>query len=165
MTEAETILWSRLRREQLEGARFRRQHPIGPYVADFACAPAKLVVEVDGETHWRPHEVARDVERTRFMEKRGWCVMRVQNPDIYRNFDGVLEAIRDVLIESFRGERKRFAPPPAGELPRRQAGAEGGRDSDPPSDLRGLTPAPATSPARGGGKPHSDRRDSKGTPP
>jgi len=90
MTDAERILWSRLRRKSFDGAsRFRRQHPIGPYIADFACVKAWLVVEVDGDTHMADHDRRRDA----FMTARGWRVVRVTNHEIYKNLEGVLEGI------------------------------------------------------------------------
>jgi len=93
MTEAEVMLWSRLRLKRLNGAHFRRQHPIGPYVADFACVPVRLVLEVDGATHSSAREVAYDRRRDAYMAKRGWRVVRVNNDDMYRNLDGVCEMI------------------------------------------------------------------------
>jgi very-short-patch-repair endonuclease len=82
MTDAEVILWRHLRRDEMHGLRFRRQHPIGPFIADFACVPAKLIVEVDGATHGSDAEVAYDKRRTVFLEKRGWRVIRVDNFDV-----------------------------------------------------------------------------------
>jgi len=93
MTDAEVILWSRLRREQFNAHRFRRQHPIGPYVADFVCARLKLVIEVDGETHHTPEQLLHDLRRRAYLESRGWREMRVSNRDIYEDLDSVLEAI------------------------------------------------------------------------
>ena len=94
MTDAERILWSRLRRKSFDGEnRFRRQHPIGPYIADFACVKGWLVVEVDGDTH----EIEYDRCRDAFMRKRGWRVLRVTNLEIYKNLDGVLEGIGRAL--------------------------------------------------------------------
>jgi very-short-patch-repair endonuclease len=63
MTRAEVILWSRLRRDAIAGRRFRRQHPIGPYIADFACLPVRLVIEVDGATHGSEDEIKKDRRR------------------------------------------------------------------------------------------------------
>ncbi len=97
LTRAETILWSRLRRDQIAGYRFRRQHPIGPYVADFACVPAMLVVEVDGATHSTDEELDHDRKRDAYLKKHGWRVCRVWNEDVYKNSDGVLEAIYALL--------------------------------------------------------------------
>jgi very-short-patch-repair endonuclease len=93
MTEAEVILWSRLRRNQFDGLRFRRQHPMGPYVADFACAAIKLVIEVDGETHHTAEQLLHDARRRVYFESRGWREMRVSNRDVYDDLDGVLESI------------------------------------------------------------------------
>jgi very-short-patch-repair endonuclease len=93
MTNAEVLLWSRLRRDGMQGIRFRRQHPIGPYVADFACTSAMLVIEVDGETHHTPEQLLHDQRRHRYFMQRGWCELRIGNRDVYDNLEGVLEAI------------------------------------------------------------------------
>ena len=85
-------LWSRLRRKQLEGFRFRRQHPLGPYVVDFCCAEAKLIVEVDGG-----HHADDDEARTRWLEARGYRVIRFWNNDVLANTEGVLCMILDAL--------------------------------------------------------------------
>lgn len=93
LTDAETILWSRLRRGGLAGARFRRQHPIGPWIADFACHDVRLVVEVDGATHSSPDELARDARRSTDLAGRGWSILRVHNADVYRNLNAALDTI------------------------------------------------------------------------
>lgn len=93
LTGPETILWSRLKQGRSQGYRFRRQHPIGPYVADFASLRARLVIEIDGATHGSDEERAHDARRDSFLAKRGWRVMRFSNEDVYKNPDGVLEAI------------------------------------------------------------------------
>jgi very-short-patch-repair endonuclease len=98
MTHAEVLLWSKLRRANL-GHRFRKQHPIGPYIADFACIEARLVVEVDGATHATDDEVAYDRQRTRFIEAGGWRVVRVWNGDVTDNLAGAIEFIADALVE------------------------------------------------------------------
>ncbi len=77
--------------------RFRRQHSIAPYIADFACVKAWLVVEVDGDTHGTEDEIAYDARRDAFMKERGWRVFRVTNHDIYKNLDGVLEGVFKAL--------------------------------------------------------------------
>jgi very-short-patch-repair endonuclease len=103
-TAPERLLWSRLRADQLLGARFRRQVVIGPYIADFACrTPVMLVVELDGGTH--ATQEGYDAERTRFLESRGYRVLRFSNRDVMSNTDGVLTAIAEALPPlSFRGE-------------------------------------------------------------
>jgi very-short-patch-repair endonuclease len=105
MTKAEVILWVNLRKRAINGARFRRQHPIGPYIADFACIAAKLVVEVDGATHWTPDELAYDAKRTKYLEEQGWTVLRVNNIDVYENMDDVWRVIAAQLAPPARSAR------------------------------------------------------------
>ncbi|MFN3609498.1 MAG: endonuclease domain-containing protein [Hyphomonas sp.] len=93
MPKSEVILWSRLRRQQLAGYRFRRQVPIGPFIADFACADLELVIEVDGATHSTLSELDHDARRTAFLQQQGWHVWRVWNNEVYENLDGVLEGL------------------------------------------------------------------------
>ena len=98
-TSAEQKLWTKLRRRQIEGFKFRRQHPIGPYVVDFACLDAKLIVEVDGATHGSEAEQARDAMRTECLKAEGWRIFRAWNTEVYRNLDGVLEGIRLAVLD------------------------------------------------------------------
>ena len=91
-TEAEKTLWRMLRSRGLEGAKFRRQHPIGPFIVDFACPTEKLIIEADGEHH---AENAADERRTAWLEAQGWRVQRLWNNEILENPEGVM-----VLIES-----------------------------------------------------------------
>src|ERR1700737_3032235 len=98
MTDAEVRLWVRLRGEQNEGHRFRRQVPIGPYVADFACLKARVIVEVDGGQH--ADEVERDQRRTEWLASRGFRVLRFWNGEVLQQTDGVVEMIRQALIET-----------------------------------------------------------------
>ncbi len=93
-TDAEIRLWSRLRRKHLDGFRFRRQHPMGPYVVDFFCPEAKLVVEVDGGQH---ADSASDAVRTRWLEAGGHRVIRFWNNDVLANTEGVLLTILGAL--------------------------------------------------------------------
>ena len=97
LTDAEVILWSRLRRHEAGGFHFRKQHPLGPYIADFVCLKAKLVVEVDGDTHSTDEEIAHDRRRDQFLEQRGWRVLRVRNEDVYKDLDTVMNAIAHEL--------------------------------------------------------------------
>ncbi|HVV32571.1 MAG TPA: DUF559 domain-containing protein [Vitreimonas sp.] len=99
------ILWVNLRKRALNGARFRRQHPIGPYIADFACPAAKLVVEVDGATHSIAEELAYDQRRTKYLEAEGWSVIRVSNTDVFENIGGVWLAIAAQLAPPARYAR------------------------------------------------------------
>ncbi|MFV2065594.1 MAG: endonuclease domain-containing protein, partial [Pirellulales bacterium] len=90
-TKPEQLLWSILRARHLGGLKFRRQHPIEPYVVDFYCAQAKLVVELDGESH--EGRQAYDRQRESFLRKMGLTVYRVTNDQVLENLDGVAEGI------------------------------------------------------------------------
>ena len=96
MTDAELRLWVRLRGEQLKGFRFRRQVPMGPYVVDFACLKARLVVEVDGGQHQTA--VDQDEQRSAWLRLRGYQVLRFWNNDVLQETEGVMERIRRVLV-------------------------------------------------------------------
>lgn len=109
MTDNERRLWSILRRKNLSGFRFRRQHPIGPYIVDFFCASAKLVVELDGEQHAEESHRRTDERRRRWLEARGYRVLRIWNLDLKRSAQYVYEAIYLALTHPPSG--------PAGHLP------------------------------------------------
>ena len=91
MTPAEEKLWQYLRNKRLNGLKFRRQHPLGPFIADFYCAEYRLVVEVDGPIHLQ--RSAEDAERTAQFEAFGYHVMRLRNEEILNNIDEVLRQI------------------------------------------------------------------------
>jgi very-short-patch-repair endonuclease len=93
MPNAEVILWSRLRRHSLDGRKFRRQFPIGPYIADFASPLARLVIELDGISHWSEEAQAFDEARSAYMRARGWTILRFSNDEVFKNLNGVLEVI------------------------------------------------------------------------
>ena len=95
-TDAERKLWSVLRRHQIDGHRFRRQHPIGVYVVDFVCLAEKLVIEVDGGQH--AESVSKDDARTAWLGSRGYRVLRFWNNDVLGNTAGVAEDIRAALL-------------------------------------------------------------------
>ena len=97
MTDAEQLLWYCLRRKQLGGFRFRRQHPFDRYVLDFYCCEAKLAVELDGGQHNRSDIQVQDEERTSYLNSHGIRVVRFWNNEIFSNPEGVLRAIYDVL--------------------------------------------------------------------
>ncbi len=92
-TSAEARLWRALRARQVANRKFRRQHPIEGFIVDFVCLDARLVIEVDGDTHCSPEQTSRDASRTRHLERCGFLVMRVTNEDVRANLDGVLDAI------------------------------------------------------------------------
>ena len=108
-TGAERILWQRLRNRQIADSKFRRQATIGPYIVDFLCVEAKLVVEADGGQHLPE----RDTERTAWLESRGLRVARFWNNDIVENIDGVLHSILLLIEEQQEPSPKPL--PPAGE--------------------------------------------------
>ena len=107
-TEAEQRLWYHLRRRHVSGARFRRQVPIGPFIADFACLGACLIVEVDGSQH---RGNLKDVMRDRYLRERGFHVLRFWDNEVLQETDAVLEVIRRWLqaapILSFPRERRK----------------------------------------------------------
>ncbi len=92
-TRAEARLWSALRNRQLSGLKFRRQVPLGPYVVDFFCLSAALVVEVDGGQHGAPDGRSQDARRTRWLEAQGYRVIRFWNNEVLENLQGVLVLI------------------------------------------------------------------------
>jgi very-short-patch-repair endonuclease len=98
MTDAERALWARLRSKQIEGQRFRRQVPIGPYVADFACVSGQLIIEVDGSQHVAEH--AYDDRRSAYLESRGYRVLRFWDNAVLQELDSVLESIRTALTKA-----------------------------------------------------------------
>jgi very-short-patch-repair endonuclease len=101
MTPAEKKLWQAIRYRQLAGAHFRRQHAIGPYIVDFFCAKAKLVVEVDGDIHGDPQQAAYDAQRTNWLnEQKDYDVIRFWNAEVLHNLDGVLARILEALNKS-----------------------------------------------------------------
>ena len=94
-TDAEAILWSRLRNRQMAGRKFRRQVPLLGYVVDFASLDAKLIIELDGGQH--VEQVEADEKRSRALEAVGFIVLRFWNADVFTNLDGVLETINVTL--------------------------------------------------------------------
>jgi very-short-patch-repair endonuclease len=93
MTDAERRLWYHLRRHGMNGLKFRRQHPFGPYILDFYCAEARLAVELDGGQHFEASGTAYDGRRTEYLEVQGVRVLRFTNIEALRETDAVLEVI------------------------------------------------------------------------
>ena len=104
MPSAEKRLWHFIRKKQLGGFRFRRQHTIGPYIADFACVEARLVIELDGDQHGIGAGPARDAKRDAFIEREGWTIRRFWNREVYDNIDGVLETMLDAADNAVRAK-------------------------------------------------------------
>jgi very-short-patch-repair endonuclease len=95
MTDAERQVWQILRAQQMKGHRFRRQVPIGRYIADFVCHEARLIVEIDGGQHDRLSP--REAERSGFLQNQGYRILRFWNNEVVANLDGVHETIDDEL--------------------------------------------------------------------
>ncbi|MBI5891148.1 MAG: endonuclease domain-containing protein [Nitrosomonadales bacterium] len=95
MTDAEHLLWHALRYKQLNGHRFRRQFPIGKFIADFVCIELKLAIELDGGQH--QDQVAYDEQRSIFLRQNGWRILHFWNNDVFGNLDGVLSTIAEQL--------------------------------------------------------------------
>ena len=110
MTDAERKLWYRLSGREL-GFKFRRQVPIGDYIADFACPAARLVIEVDGDSHGNDEAEAADLKRTAHLNRCGYRIIRFWNNEIHEGIDAVVEAI---WLELYGGaDNHGGAPPPA----------------------------------------------------
>ena len=92
----ESILWEYLRRNQC-GVRFRRQHTIGDYIADFACLPIKLVIEVDGGYHNQQEQTELDQQRSIWLEKQGYTVLRFSNEEVAYNIESVIQTIKQQI--------------------------------------------------------------------
>lgn len=97
-TDAEARIWSHLRNRGLGNARFRRQIAIDPYIVDFICTDHMLIVEIDGGQH--AYQIEYDERRTKFLENRGYRVLRFWNNEVLANTEGVLEAILAELVKS-----------------------------------------------------------------
>jgi very-short-patch-repair endonuclease len=96
-TDAERKLWRALHAIPLEKAHFRKQVPLGRYIADFACHRARLVVEVDGGQHNSTRGLMRDGQRDRWLESQGYLVLRFWNHEVLKETDVVMSRIADVL--------------------------------------------------------------------
>lgn len=99
-TDAERLLWKLLRDRRLTDAKFRRQHPIGPFVVDFACVSHHLVVELDGLTHTLDEQRAFDAKRTAYLEFEGWRVLRITDKEMKSDASGALQRIAAALDQA-----------------------------------------------------------------
>jgi very-short-patch-repair endonuclease len=97
LTEAEQKLWQAIRYGQMDGVHFRRQHAIGPYIADFCAPTKKLILEVDGGQHVEQQEY--DADRTAYLAEKGYRVLRFWNHEVLKELDAVLEVIRLAVEE------------------------------------------------------------------
>ncbi|MEN6508201.1 MAG: endonuclease domain-containing protein [Smithella sp.] len=108
MTDAEQLIWSRIRRKQISDIQFYRQKNIGHYIVDFYCPKGKLIIEIDGGQHYEAEGMKKDQERDRDLQKLGLTVLRFSDIDVLKNIDGVVQRIYDHLkispIPSLRKE-------------------------------------------------------------
>ncbi len=101
-TPSERLLWAALRRSQFNGLKFRRQHPIGKYIADFACVSKQLVIELDGGYHDVTSEY--DTLRQQFLITEGWSVIRFTNEDVTEDVESVVRSIAQAIEVEFQPE-------------------------------------------------------------
>ena len=108
LTEAEQALWRHLRLRQLDGRKFRRQQPIGPYIVAFICLERRLIIELDGGQH--SSQTTSDAERSAWLETQGFRVLRFWNHKVLQNIEAVKERIREALLPP-----QPNLPPPGGK--------------------------------------------------
>src|SRR5207248_11802576 len=148
MSGTEALIWTRLRGGKLDGWRFRRQKPIGPYFVDFYCPAAWLVIEVDGPVHDRETRWAYDARRKAWLEAEGYRVLTIPVSDIGHDLSQVMDRIRANLPSGPPGRLRRPPPHKSGEdLSQGQ-----------PTDRRGSASASSACPWPGG------RRDLRANP-
>src|SRR5690554_1048510 len=97
MTEAETLLWERLKSNQLLGYKFRRQHPISRYIADFYCHKLNLIIELDGGYHTQSDQIKKDKERTEDLNFQGVKVIKFTNDAVLNDIDLVISKIQEII--------------------------------------------------------------------
>jgi adenine-specific DNA-methyltransferase len=114
-TDAEQLLWKHLRTRQINGAKFRRQQPIGKYVVDLVCLEKKLIIEIDGGQH--AFLTKEDAVRTRWLTSEGYRVLRYWNNDVINNLEGVLETI----LKELNVEHPHLSPLPSRQRRRNYA--------------------------------------------
>ena len=100
MTDAEQLIWSKIRRKQISDFQFYRQKNIGHYIVDFYCPKGKLIIEVDGGQHYANEGIKKDQERDRYLHGLGLTVLRFSDIDVLKNIDGVVERINEHLKSS-----------------------------------------------------------------
>ncbi|WP_249136363.1 endonuclease domain-containing protein [Bradyrhizobium canariense] len=100
MTRAETLLWRHLKADRLAGLAFRRQTPMGNYIADFVAHSRKLIVELDGESHDFEERIRHDERRDQWFASRGYSVLRFTNEDVMKNLEGVVLSILEAAEQA-----------------------------------------------------------------
>src|SRR3954447_6997035 len=138
MTRAETLLWHYLKAHRIDGLGIRRQVPIGSYIADFVCHTARIVVELDGETHDFESRQRFDRTRDAWFASQGFAVLRFTNDDVMKNLEGVVTIIRETAQSRLRRSQDTPLPTPP---------PQGGREQT--ASSRTAKPDPRRSPASG----------------
>lgn len=105
-TDVEKLLWYRLRNRQIAGVKFKRQFPVDDYIVDFVSLENNLIIELDGGQHTNGHIVKYDKQRTKYLETRGFKIIRFWNNEVLTNLEGVLECITLTLTLSLKGRGK-----------------------------------------------------------
>ena len=100
MTDAEQLIWSKIRRKQISDFQFYRQKNIGHYIVDFYCPKGKLIVEIDGGQHYQIDGMKKDQKRDSYLQQLGFSVLRFSDIDALKNIDGVVERIHEHLKSS-----------------------------------------------------------------
>jgi very-short-patch-repair endonuclease len=113
LTDAEKLLWRHLRNRGLGGWKFRRQYPVGPYIVDFICPEKNIVIEIDGGQH--AANEALDLQRSAFLNKMGYRVLRFWNNEVLQETEAVLEAIFAILTDAAQNSPAPRPSPPSGE--------------------------------------------------
>jgi very-short-patch-repair endonuclease len=137
MPSAESVLWSKLRKRQLLGYKFRRQYSVGTYVVDFYCAELRLAIEVDGDSHFQTGAQSRDSEREAFIKSFGIEFLRFRNVEVFEQLNDVLNAIGRKLLE----QRKPPCSPPLSKGGRSESTAQ---ERQKPSAPKGAERRPTT---------------------
>ncbi|MCS7179692.1 MAG: endonuclease domain-containing protein, partial [Anaerolineae bacterium] len=159
MTPTEEILWQHLRDGRLDGIKFRRQHPYGPFILDFFCVEQQLVIEIDGSIHQQREQQARDRARDEYLEQNGLRILRFEADEVERDLPGVLNRIREAC----------GLTPPPDPLPTTGPGGGGGGGGGgaPPRAgwVRGGVGGGGGGGGRGGGAPRAPVWCGVGVPP
>ena len=113
MTDAERLLWRHLRNRELGGWKFRRQYPVGPFIVDFICVEKNVVIEVDGGQH--AENEALDLQRSAYLNKMGYRVLRFWNNEVLQETEAVLTAIFAILANGKQNSPSPQPSPPLGE--------------------------------------------------
>lgn len=98
MTEPEKVLWHWLQDKKFFGFKFRRQTPLGPYIADFLCSERMLIIEVDGDIHKHPEKKTKDKEREQYLAFHGFRLIRFTNADVLHSTEEILTKIKNALL-------------------------------------------------------------------